>query len=96
VCGCLVALAALISPRLAIFLVWLFGDRMSIAFNSFWVAALGFLFLPWTTLAWAFAYAPVQGVTGFGWFVVGFAFFVDLSTYAGSSQARRRQKAATA
>ena len=52
-CGCLVAIAAMLSPRLAIFLVWLFGDRMSIAFNSFWIALIGFIFLPWTTLAWA-------------------------------------------
>ena len=50
-CGCLVALAAFVSPRLAIFLIWLFGDRMSIAFDSFWWGLLGFIFLPWTTLA---------------------------------------------
>ena len=73
-CGCLVALAAFISPRLAIFLIWLFTDRMSIAFDSFWWGFLGFIFLPWTTLAWTVAYAPIRGVTGFGWFIVVFAF----------------------
>lgn len=31
---CLVALFALISPRLAIFLLWLFTDRMTLAFTS--------------------------------------------------------------
>ena len=65
-CGCIVALAAFISPRLAIFFIWLFTDRMSIAFDSFWWGLLGFILLPWTTLAWAIAYAPARGVTGFG------------------------------
>ena len=60
-CGCLVALAAFLSPRFAIFLIWLFTDRMSIAFDSFWWGLLGFIFLPWTTLAWAVAYAPIRG-----------------------------------
>ena len=91
-CGCLVFLASAISPRLGIFLLWLFGDRMTQAFDSGWVAILGFLFLPWTTLAWAVAYQPFAdiGVSGFGWFIVGFAFLADLSTYAGSGKARSR------
>jgi len=89
-CGCLVALVAFFSPRLAIFLVWLFSDRMSIAFNSFWIGFIGFLFLPWTTLAGALAYQPRNGVTGFGWFLVIFAFLVDISSYGAASRARRR------
>jgi hypothetical protein len=91
-CGCLVALSAIVSPRLALVLVWLFDrDRTSAAFDAFWIPLLGFVFLPWTTLAWAVAYAPVRGVSGFGWFLVIFAFVVDLSTHTGSSQARREQ-----
>lgn len=85
----------MISPRLGIFLLWLFGDRMSIAFNSFWIALLGFIFLPWTTLAWAVAYAPRQGVTGFGWFIVVLAFMADLSTHVNAAQARRRREGGT-
>jgi len=93
-CGCLVALVAMLSPRLAIFLLWLFTDRMSVAFNSFWIGLLGFVLLPWTTLAWAVVYAPVRGVTGFGWFLVILGFLVDISTHVGSAQARRQRAAA--
>ncbi len=93
-CGCLVALGALVSPRLAIFLVWLFDrDRMSAAFDSFWVPLVGFFFLPWTTLAWAVAYAPIRGVTGFGWFLVLFAFVVDVMSYVSGRQARLTSRA---
>ena len=92
-CGCLLALASMLSPRLAIILVWIFSDRMAIAFSSFWIAFIGFLVLPWTTLAWAVAYAPRGGVTGFGWFIVILAFLADLSTLAGGAEARRRRRA---
>lgn len=89
-CGCLVLLASAFSPRLGILLLWLFSDRLTQAFDSGWVGILGFLFLPWTTLAWAVAYQPAfdVGVTGIGWFLVVFAFLVDLSTHAGSTKAR--------
>jgi hypothetical protein len=93
-CGCLVALVALFSPRFAIFLLWAFTNRMTVAFDSGWVGFLGFLFLPWTTLAWTVAYAPVRGVEGFGWFLVIFAFVVDIGSYVGSAQARRQRSRA--
>jgi hypothetical protein len=92
-CGCLVALAALLSPRLAIFLIWLFSDRLDYAFSSFWIGFIGFLFLPWTTLAWAVAYAPIAGVTGFGWFIVILGFIVDIGSYSSAAQARRARAA---
>lgn len=86
---CLIALFALISPRLAIFLLWLFTDRMTIAFQSGWLGFLGFLFLPWTTLAWTLCYVPFGGVQGFGWFIVFFGFFLDISSYASSRNLNR-------
>lgn len=87
--GCLVVLASAISPRFAYVLIWLFTDRASIAFNSFWIAAIGFIVLPWTTLAWVVAYAPIKGIEGFGWFIVLFAFLVDVASWGNS--ARRQQ-----
>lgn len=93
-CGCLVALFAMVSPRLAIGIVFLFTDRMGIAFQHFWMGLVGFVFLPWTTLAWALCYRRGDGVSGFGWVLVVAAFLVDLSTHAGASQARRRRAVA--
>jgi hypothetical protein len=86
---CLVALFALISPRLAIFLLWLFTDRMTLAFTSGWLGFFGFLFLPWTTLAWTVCYAPIFGVSGFGYIVVLFGFVLDISSYASSKNLNR-------
>ena len=38
---CLLVLLAWLSPRLAIFVLWVFTDRMTVAFHSFWVGSPG-------------------------------------------------------
>jgi hypothetical protein len=87
--GCFVALFALISPRLALFFVWLFSDWLSRAFDSWVVPLIGFFLLPWTTLAYAAMYMlGTNEVSGFEWFIVILAFLVDLSSYFQTSQTR--------
>ncbi len=56
-------LFALISPRLALFVLWLFSDLLSRAFDSWFVPLLGFFLLPWTTLAYAVMWASSDGVS---------------------------------
>ena len=85
--GCyLVVIASWLSPRLALFLLWLFGDRLSFAFESFWMGFLGFLILPWTTLCYALAYAPVAGVRGLGWVFVAFGLVLDIMSWGGGGK----------
>jgi hypothetical protein len=91
---CLVALFALISPRVALFVVWLFTDWLSRAFDSWIVPLLGFFLLPWTTLAYAAMWVyGHNGVTGFEWFIVILAFLADLSSWSGGRRARAEQTA---
>ena len=92
-CGCIVALIGMAAPRFAIFLLWLFSDRMAIAFNGFFEAFLGFLLLPFTTLFFALVYAPIGGVSGFGWLIVGFGLLLDISSYTSGAKAKRDQAA---
>ncbi len=87
--GCFVALFALISPRLALFLVFLFSDLLSRAYDDWIVPFLGFLLLPWTTLAYAAMWdIGAHGVSGFEWFIVVLAFVVDLGSYVGGQRSR--------
>ncbi len=87
--GCLVVLFALISPRLALFFVWLFSDWLSLAFDSWVVPLLGFFLLPWTTLAYAAMWVyGSNGVHGFEVFIVILAFLVDLSSWFEGRRAR--------
>jgi hypothetical protein len=92
--GCVAAIFALISPRLALFFVWIFSNWLSVAFDSWVVPFLGFLLLPWTTLAYAAMWVyGHNGVNGFEWFIVILAFLADLSAYGGSSRVRSERRA---
>lgn len=89
--GCLVALFALISPRLALFFIWIFSDLLGRAFDEWWIPLLGFFLLPWTTLAYAVMWsAGTNQVEGFEWFIVGLAFLFDLTSYSQSGRISRR------
>jgi len=88
--ACLVVLLAFISPRLALFAIFLFSDLLSRAFDSWFVPLLGFFLLPWTTLAYAIMWsASTNQVTGFEWFIVILAFLIDLGSWANRGRARR-------
>ena len=69
-CGCLIALLVWLSPRFALVIMQLFTDRLALAMDSFLMGALGFVFLPYTTVFYALCYAPLGGVSGFGWLLV--------------------------
>jgi hypothetical protein len=87
--GCLVVLLAFISPRLALFALWLFSDLLSRAFDSWFVPLLGFFLLPWTTLAYAVMWTSSDRVSGFEWFIVILAFVIDLGSYVRGGRARQ-------
>ena len=87
--GCLVVLFALISPRLALFALWLFSDLLSRAFESWFVPFLGFFLLPWTTLAYAVMWSSHDRVDGFEWFIVILAFVIDMGSYVRGGAERR-------
>jgi hypothetical protein len=86
---CLVVLLALISPRLALFCLWLFSDVLGDAYDSWIVPLIGFFVLPWTTLAYAGMWSSGSNVVfGFEWFIVGFAFVVDVFSWLGGRASR--------
>jgi hypothetical protein len=91
---CLVVLLAFISPRLALFAIFLFSDLLSRAFDSWFVPLLGFFLLPWTTLAYAVMWSTSSNqVSGFEWFIVILAFVIDLGSYARGSRERSARTA---
>jgi hypothetical protein len=86
---CLVFLLAIFAPRLALAFVWIFGDRVELAFDSWIWPLLGLIFLPWTTLAYVFLWSPVTGVEGAEWLVVALAVVVDVMWWISRSAKRR-------
>ncbi|HEY8946071.1 MAG TPA: hypothetical protein VIM73_17505, partial [Polyangiaceae bacterium] len=91
---CLLGLLALALPRVALFLVWFFGDGyLTRAFGSFLWVLLGFLFLPLTTLTFAYAHNSLGApgvVTPLGWLLTGIAFFIDIGLFRGGNSQYRR------
>ena len=87
--ACFAALLALISPRLALFCVFLFSNLLSRSFDSWLVPLLGFFLLPWTTLGFAVMWsAGTNEVTGAEWFFVVLGFLADLAAYGGGRWSR--------
>jgi len=87
---CCVTLIALSAPRIALFLVWVMSDYLARAYETVWVPLLGFLFLPTTTLAYAWAVNAHGQVRGFPLAVVVLAALVDVGAL-GSSRRKREQ-----
>ena len=79
-----------VRPRVALALMALFNDEITKAFDGSWVIPLiGFFLLPYTTLTYVLiSWWTDGGVTGFEWFFVAFAFFIDLGSYFGGYNRR--------
>ena len=83
--GCL----AIFTPRLVLFLVWLFSDYLAVYTSNFW-PFLGFLFLPMTTLAYAFAMHQAAGQwTPIGIAAVVTAVLVDLGLFRSGTKRKK-------
>ncbi len=88
-CGCFVVALGAFFPRIALALLWLFGDTVEKALGSDWIVPLlGLLLLPYTTLSYVLLNWWLGDVTGFTWFFIGLAFLADIGSYASSARAR--------
>ena len=83
--GCL----ALATPRFAIILVVIFSNYIGRAYQTTLWPFLGFLFMPMTTLAYAWAINSRGSVVGFHLVVVVIAVLIDLGLIGGSASRRR-------
>ncbi len=88
---CLVGCIALLTPRLAILLLVIFGDYIGRAYDTLTWPVLGFLFMPATTLAYAWAINSRGSVEGLQLVVVVIAVLIDLGMIGGSARAGREK-----
>jgi hypothetical protein len=89
---CFFLLLVALGPRFALLLMWIFGDRVDRAFDSWVWPLLGLVFLPWTTLAYVLVWS-VGGVDGAEWIVVALGLAADIATYSARSAAQRMRPA---
>ena len=86
--GCLFAIFAGCFPRLGTLIIWLARPQLfSDAFGGSWFwPILGIIFLPFTTLMYVLLWASARGISGFDWFWLILAVFLDISHWAASSR----------
>jgi hypothetical protein len=90
--GCLFALLAMVSPRVATLILWLARPMLfEAAFGGSWLwPVLGIFFLPLTTLFYVVLWSPA-GIVGWDWFWLALAFFLDVGGAASSGYANRNR-----
>jgi hypothetical protein len=89
---CFIALVAYFAPRFAILVLVIFSDYVGTAYRTSIVPFLGFLFLPVTTLAYAWAIHSRGSVEGLALVVVLIALLMDLGIIGRAARRRARAR----
>ena len=89
--GCCLGILALVFPRATLAIMWLVGYT-STAFETYLWPLLGFIFLPYTTCAYAIAMNDLGGTQGLGLVLVVLGVLLDLGTHGGSARSGGRYR----
>ncbi len=63
--GCIIAILVLAFPRVTLVLMWLFTNYLNRAYHGIILPVLGFIFLPLTTIVYAWlvnSHLPIDGI----------------------------------
>lgn len=85
----MLVLLAFFTPRIVLFILWLFTSYLSRAYETWLWPTLGFFFLPATTLAYAIAQNEFGGLNGLGLIVLIIGLAVDIGLLGGGARQRR-------
>jgi len=88
----LLLLLGLLAPRVILCLAWC-GGVFNDVWSSFLWPLLGFIFLPYTTLAYGLSHAYGDGVEGIWLVVFIVAVLMDFGTHGSSASKSRRRRA---
>lgn len=86
---CLFLIIILAFPRLGLLLLFFFTHYLDRAFNSILVLILGFIFLPLTTLVYAWMVNSALPVAGINLLWLAIAAVIDLGSLGGGYRRRR-------
>lgn len=90
--GCFLVAVALMLPRLAMVLILLLTNWYRIVFPNWLVPLFGFVFLPYTTLAYMGAILTTGGVPPVWLVIIIVAAVVDLGHWSGGYHTHRRRR----
>ena len=87
---CLLLILLLASPRLVLALLFFFSNYLGRAYHDVLIPILGFIFLPLTTLVYAYMVNNHIATTGINLLWLALAALVDLGGIGGGYRRRRR------
>jgi uncharacterized oligopeptide transporter (OPT) family protein len=87
---CLLALLMIAFPRVAIVLLWLFTNFFVRAYHSILLLIIGFIFLPLTTIVYAWIVNTGSPVAGIYMVAIIIAVLADIGLLGGHEWGRRR------
>jgi len=88
---CLLVFAILLFPRLILVLMWLFSNILDRAYHGLVLPLLGFIFLPITTIVYAWMVTNNLPIAGFNLILLIVAVLLDAGSHGGGvSYSRRR------
>ncbi len=91
--SCLLVVGAMFLPRLTLFVIWLLTGWIGRAFETALWPFLGFLFMPYTTLAYMAAMLNnAHNVNGWWLVLVVIAALIDLSGQGATARRRRSRR----
>ncbi len=87
---CLLAIIVLAFPRVVLVLMWLLSDSLTRAYHGLLIPILGFIFLPITTIVYAWmvnSHMPLEGVN---LLILVVAVVLDVGSHGGGARYYRR------
>jgi hypothetical protein len=87
--GCLTAFTAFFSRMVLLIFYFSRPVAWNATFNSWLLPCLGFIFLPFTTMVYAWLMQGVGGIQGIDWLWLGLALLSDVATVASAGYANR-------
>lgn len=85
---CALTILLFLGPRILLIYLYLIG-YLNTAYNSIILPCLGFFFLPWTTVAYAWSVNTYGGLSGLGLIAVILALIIDIGSYTGGAYGNR-------
>jgi hypothetical protein len=89
---CLLVLVVLLFPRVILVLMWLFSNTLDRAYHGLVIPLLGFIFLPITTIVYAWMVNNGLAIEGVNLIILIIAVLLDAGSHgSGVSYSRRRR-----
>jgi hypothetical protein len=89
---CLLTLIVLAFPRLVLIAMWLFSSSLDRAYHGLIVPLLGFIFLPITTVVYAWMVNSGLPLQGFNLVILVVAVLLDAGSHSGGAGYYRRRR----